>query len=213
MVRQPIVRLDLICVVFLGGCVGTALRYALSAIPESGTFPIGTFAANMLACLCYAALSAWLGGTRKIAGRAKEYVNRGFGMGMCGGLSTMSTLALEEFMLMRDGSIAGSAVYVCDSYIKAAWCKDFPMSTFVINVVAGLLAGIVAGLYVHSTISGSARLLLATGFLGGFSTFSTMMNESVTALRAGKSAVFAGYMAVSIIVPVTAVAFGYWIVP
>lgn len=59
MARQPIVRLDLICVVFLGGCVGTALRYALSAIPESGTFHIGTFAANMLACLCYAALSAY----------------------------------------------------------------------------------------------------------------------------------------------------------
>lgn len=117
MARQPIVRLDLICVAFLGGCVGTALRYALSAIPESGTFHIGTFAANMLACLCYAALSAWLGGTRKIAGRAKEYVNRGFGMGMCGGLSTMSTLALEEFMLMRDGSIAGSAVYCCATFV------------------------------------------------------------------------------------------------
>ena len=38
-------------------------------------------------------------------------------MGMCGGLSTMSTLALEEFMLMRDGSIAGSAVYCCATFV------------------------------------------------------------------------------------------------
>lgn len=44
-------------------------------------------------------------------------MNRGFGMGMCGGLSTMSTLALEEFMLMRDGSIAGSAVYCCATFV------------------------------------------------------------------------------------------------
>ena len=121
--------------------------------------------------------------------------------------------AIIPILVCLCGGLGASARYVCDSYIKAVWRKDFPMSTFVINVVAGLLAGIVAGLYAHSTILDSARLLLATGFLGGFSTFSTMMNESVTALRAGKSAVFAGYMAVSIIVPVTAVAFGYWIVP
>ena len=91
--------------------------------------------------------------------------------------------AIIPILVCLCGGLGASARYVCDSYIKAAWCKDFPMSTFVINVVAGLLAGIVAGLYVHSTISGSARLLLATGFLGGFSTFSTMMNESVTAFR------------------------------
>lgn len=73
------------------GCIGTALRYACSVIPDCGAFHIGTFAANMAACFVYAALSAWLGGTRRTVGRAKEYVNRGCGMGMCGGLSTMST--------------------------------------------------------------------------------------------------------------------------
>ena len=89
MARQHIIRVDLICVVFLGGCIGTALRYACSVIPDCGAFHIGTFAANMAACFVYAALSAWLGGTRRTVGRAKEYVNRGCGMGMCGGLSTM----------------------------------------------------------------------------------------------------------------------------
>ena len=102
MARQHIIRVDLICVVFLGGCIGTALRYACSVIPDCGAFHIGTFAANMAACFVYAALSAWLGGTRRIVGRAKEYVNRGCGMGMCGGLSTMSTLALEEFTMLHD---------------------------------------------------------------------------------------------------------------
>ena len=56
MARQHIIRVDLICVVFLGGCIGTALRYACSVIPDCGAFHIGTFAANMAACFVYAAL-------------------------------------------------------------------------------------------------------------------------------------------------------------
>ena len=117
MSRQHIIRLDLVAVVFLGGCVGTGLRYALSLIPEAGTFHIGTFTANMIACFAYATLSAWLGGTAAIKGRMKEYVNRGFGMGMCGGLSTMSTLALEEFTLLHGNAIPGAAVYCLATFV------------------------------------------------------------------------------------------------
>ena len=86
------------------------------------------------------------------------------------------------------------------------------MSTFVINVVAGLLVGIIAALFAKSAISGDARLLLATGFLGGFSTFSTMMNETVTLLRKGEIASFVGYFMASVVVPVVAVACGYCII-
>ena len=101
----------------LGECIGTALRYACSVIPDCGAFHIGTFAANMAACFVYAALSAWLGGTRRTVGRAKEYVNRGCGMGMCGGLSTMSTLALEEFTMLHDGKAMDCAAYCCTTFI------------------------------------------------------------------------------------------------
>ena len=142
-------------------------------------------------------------------------------MGMCGGLSTMSTLAVEEFTLLRTSAVAGAIVYclttfvagyVCDSYIKAIWHNAFPLSTFIINVIAGLLAGIVAALSMESAIPGDVHFLLATGFLGGFSTFSTMMNEAVVLLRKGEVAVFAAYLAVSVIVPVVSVACGYLMV-
>ena len=36
----------LCCVVFVGGMLGTVLRYALSALPATGAFHVGTFAAN-----------------------------------------------------------------------------------------------------------------------------------------------------------------------
>ena len=117
MSRQHVIRLDLMAVVFLGGCVGTGLRYALSTISEAGAFHVGTFAANMIACFVYAALSAWLGGFTVLKDRAREYVNRGFGMGMCGGLSTMSTLAVEEFTLLRTGVVAGAIVYCLTTFV------------------------------------------------------------------------------------------------
>lgn len=113
-------------------------------------------------------------------------------------------------MLMR--GLGASARYVCDSYIKAIWHKAFPLSTFIINVIAGLLAGIVAALSMKSAISGDVHFLLATGFLGGFSTFSTMMNEAVILLRKGETTVFAAYLAVSVIVPIVSVACGYLMV-
>ena len=131
MSRQHIIRLDLVAVVFLGGCVGTGLRYALSLIPEAGTFHIGTFTANMIACFAYATLSAWLGGAAAIKGRMKEYVNRGFGMGMCGGLSTMSTLALEGFTGILGGQAGQALLYLLVSVVlgllvafAGVWCAD-----------------------------------------------------------------------------------------
>ena len=75
------------------------------------------------------------------------------------------------------GGLGAAARYVCDSVIKASWHKAFPLSTFVINSIAGFLAGVIAGLYSRRFLSDPAHVMLATGFLGGFSTFSTMMNR------------------------------------
>lgn len=110
------------------------------------------------------------------------------------------------------GGLGAAVRYICDSCIKAHWHRAFPLSTFVINVVAGFLAGVVAGLYARRSMPDSTHVLLATGFLGGFSTFSTMMNESVTLVRGSRFAVFVGYMLTSVAVPVAAAALGYAIV-
>ena len=69
MSRQHIIRWDLMGVVFVGGCIGTGLRYACSFIADYGAFHCGTFTANMIACFAYATLSAWLGGSARLTGQ------------------------------------------------------------------------------------------------------------------------------------------------
>ena len=103
-------------VVFIGGFVGTAARYGLSALwPAHDTgFPVATFVANMAACLLFSLLtetmaSAWL---RR---RVRQLTSRGLGLGLCGGLSTMSTVMLEG---LRD--ILGHDPWMAVSYMLAS---------------------------------------------------------------------------------------------
>ena len=109
------------------------------------------------------------------------------------------------------GGVGAAARYICDSYIKALWRKTFPLSTFAINCcgrsACRLGGGIVRGEHHKPRLPPTAR----NRILGGFSTFSTMMNETVTLLRNGKIACFIGYALASIVVPVMAVACGYWL--
>ena len=93
------------------------------------------------------------------------------------------------------GGVGAAARYICDSYIKALWRKTFPLSTFAINVVAGLLAGLVAGLFAANTISPDCRLLLATGFLGGFFTLFNHDEGAGSPLRPWENRFFFGYWA------------------
>ena len=48
--KLPDIHLDIVLVVFCGGAIGTAIRYAFAQIPAAGSFHTGTFVANMLAC-------------------------------------------------------------------------------------------------------------------------------------------------------------------
>ena len=109
------------------------------------------------------------------------------------------------------GGFGASLRYICDTLIKAKWTCSFPLSTFIINVTAGFAAGIVAALYASMAVPDPWHLLLATGLLGGFSTFSTAINEMAALAKRHDWVNAAGYLVSSVIAPVLAVAFGFLI--
>ncbi|WP_241222932.1 fluoride efflux transporter FluC [Bifidobacterium samirii] len=119
-------------VVFLGGFVGTAMRYGLNlvmpdALADTGVlagFHPATFIANMLACFIFATLTAYLSQASWLRKRARQLANRGLGMGMCGGFSTLSAMAIENLTAMHTGEIAGFMLYTLLSFtfgLIAAW--------------------------------------------------------------------------------------------
>lgn len=76
----------------------------------------------------------------------------------------------------------------------------FPAGTFAVNVAGCLVAGILAGLAEkHDLISADARLLLFTGVLGGFTTFSAFGLETMFLLKRGEVAIAAANVVVSVL--------------
>lgn len=85
----------------------------------------------------------------------------------------------------------------------ASW--RFPAGTFAVNVIGCLVAGLLIGLAEnHDFLTAQARLLIFTGFLGGFTTFSAFGVETVALIQRGELAVAACYVGLSVLCGVTA---------
>lgn len=61
------------------------------------------------------------------------------------------------------------------------WASSFPLATLLVNVLSCLVLGVVA--YKMPNLSSFNQSLLIVGFCGGFSTFSTFSNETLTLMR------------------------------
>ena len=94
---------------------------------------------------------------------------------------------LKEFLIVSTGSFfGGGARYVVTQWLQMLTSLPFPLGTFVVNVVGCLLIGFLSGLnYGGGFMTPTTKLLLTTGFCGGFTTFSTFVNEGSALGRDG----------------------------
>ena len=107
------------------------------------------------------------------------------------------------------GGLGAGLRYLLDTLVKARWQVDLPLSTMIINLLAGLGAGLVAALATFHGLPNWGRLLLTTGLLGGFSTFSTAVNEVLALARQRRHLAALSYLGASILLPPTLTALGF----
>ncbi|WP_116811833.1 fluoride efflux transporter CrcB [Steroidobacter cummioxidans] len=88
----------------------------------------------------------------------------------------------------------------------------FPAGTFAVNVIGCLIAGLLAGMAVKQDVfTPEARVLLFTGLLGGFTTFSAFGLETLLLLKRGEAGVAVANVVVSIVVGLLVAWVGYGI--
>lgn len=88
---------------------------------------------------------------------------------------------LRDFLCVGIGGAVGSMLrYAISAGLGKIIATPFPLATFAINVSGCFVLGLLCGFAEkHAWLQGNLMLLLATGFCGGFTTFSTFALESV----------------------------------
>ncbi|GAA4303142.1 fluoride efflux transporter CrcB [Nibribacter koreensis] len=96
--------------------------------------------------------------------------------------------------------VGGISRYLLSLAIQSKAGLAFPFGTLGVNLIGCFLIGLVFGLAEKGNLSNEWRLFLATGVLGGFTTFSAFSYETVALLRDGQLGYAATYIAASVFI-------------
>jgi len=112
---------------------------------------------------------------------------------------------MRIILLIGTGSFLGGILrYLLSQIIHTKVLSTFPFGTLIVNIAGCFLIGLVYGLSVKINLTQEWRLFLATGFLGGFTTFSAFSNETVGMLRDGQLWYASAYVSSSVFIGLAA---------
>lgn len=115
---------------------------------------------------------------------------------------------VANIMIVAAGSAVGGVLRYLVSYIARSYPAPLPYWTLIVNVLGGFAIGIGAAL-----LSGSerGRLLLITGFCGGFTTFSAFSFETLELFQSGASGWALTNIALNVVLSIGACWGGMWL--
>lgn len=94
------------------------------------------------------------------------------------------TLLRSILLVAMGGALGSVGRFLLSKAVQEHAATAFPVATFAVNVVGCFVIGLVYGLSLRGNEpAGDTKLLLATGFCGGFTTFSTFMNEGSALMK------------------------------
>lgn len=120
---------------------------------------------------------------------------------------------MKQLLLVGIGGFLGSIARYLVSKLNFSWAfLDLPMGTLTANVLGSLIIGFLMGAFLNADwMNNNLKLLLAVGFCGGFTTFSSFAGENFTLIQHGQYFTAFLYIAASVILGILAVFAGYFI--
>ncbi|TMI96548.1 MAG: fluoride efflux transporter CrcB [Bacteroidetes bacterium] len=108
---------------------------------------------------------------------------------------------IKNFLIVGLGGAAGSILrYAVQRFFQVQNTSAFPTGTLLVNIAGCFLIGILWSIVSRSlTWNEEMKLLLMTGFCGGFTTFSAFTLEGIGLLKENKAALFLIYFTASVV--------------
>jgi fluoride exporter len=93
----------------------------------------------------------------------------------------------QVFLIFLGGGLGSLARYYLNRLLAGGYFETFPIGTLSVNILASLILGLFLGLVdIRHVTNDGVKLLVAVGFCGGFSTFSTFSAETLFLLKSGE---------------------------
>ena len=120
---------------------------------------------------------------------------------------------MKSFILVFLGGGLGSGLRYLVTIAMSQYSKVLPFGTFTVNMIGCLLIGLILGYaQKENTLTSNQTLLLATGFCGGFTTFSAFASENLELIRNGELFNFSIYAIGSVFLGIVLILIGYSLV-
>ena len=120
---------------------------------------------------------------------------------------------MKIILAIGAGSFIGGVLrYLVSKAVQSRFILGFPFGTLTVNVIGCFLIGLLYGLTDRGAVTPEWRLFLATGILGGFTTFSAFSMETVMLFREGQPGLALVYVVASVCIGIAGTFAGYGLV-